>query len=272
VELCDVCDWFPLCDKRRREDDHLSLVAGITKLQRKELGSRQISSVGKLANLTLPPVPKFERIGDAALQRIREQAYLQVKGRTEGKIVHELLEPIEEQRGLAAMPLPSPGDIFLDFEAVPYAFETGLEYLMGMAFGPQQSGAEPSYESLWSFDPSAEKKTFEQFIATVMDRLKRYTDLHIYHYAPYEPSAVRRLAGRHAVCVEEVDRLLRAGVFVDLYRVVRQALRASVESYSIKQAEAFTQVLEHGSLSCCQSNWFETGQAVFLFHSRHPFL
>ena len=36
---------------------------------------------------------------------------------------------------------------------------------------------------------------------------------------------------------EEVDRLLRGGVFVDLYRVVRQGLRASVESYSIKKIE-----------------------------------
>jgi superfamily I DNA and/or RNA helicase len=43
VELCDVCDWFPLCDKRRRDDDHLSLVAGITKLQRIQLRAVQKS-------------------------------------------------------------------------------------------------------------------------------------------------------------------------------------------------------------------------------------
>src|SRR5690606_38854639 len=33
------------------------------------------------------------------------------------------------------------------------------------------------------------------------------------------------------------DRLLRGRVLVDLYRVVRQGLRASVESYSIKKLE-----------------------------------
>jgi predicted RecB family nuclease len=237
VELCDVCDWFPLCDKRRRNDDHLSLVAGITKLQRKELDSRDINSVARLASLTLPPVPKFQRIGDAALLRVREQAHVQVRGRTEGGMVHDLIEPIEEQRGFAALPLPSPGDVFLDFEAVPYAFDTGLEYLIGMAFVPEPPSTEPRYEPIWSFEPNAEKKAFEQFIATVMNRWKRYPDLHIYHYAPYEQSAVKRLAGRHGTCTEEVDRLLRAGIFVDLYRIVRQALRASVESYSIKQVE-----------------------------------
>jgi predicted RecB family nuclease len=142
VELCDVCDWFPVCDKRRRNDDHLSLVAGITKLQRKELVSRGINSMARLASLTLPPVPKFQRIGDPALLRVREQAHLQVRGRTEG-MVHKLLEPIEEQRGFAALPLPSPGDVFLDFEAVPYAFDTGLEYLIGLAFVPEPPSAEP---------------------------------------------------------------------------------------------------------------------------------
>ena len=34
-------------------------------------------------------------------------------------------------RGLAALPLPSPGDLFLDFEGDPFAFEQGLEYLVG---------------------------------------------------------------------------------------------------------------------------------------------
>ena len=71
-----------------------------------------------------------------------------------------------------------------------------------------------------------------------MDRRKQYPALHIYHYAPYEQTAIKRLAGRHGVCVDEVDELLRGGVFVDLYRIVKQALRASVESYSIKKIEA----------------------------------
>src|SRR5437870_3486886 len=61
--------------------------------------------------------------------------------------------------------------------------------------------------------------------------------MHIYHYAPYEPTAIKRLAGRHGTCVDEIDELLRAGVFVELYRAVKQGLRASVESYSIKRLE-----------------------------------
>jgi len=55
----------------------------------------------------------------------------------------------------------------------------------------------------------------------------------------YEPAALKRLMGRYATREEEMDRMLRAHLFVDLYGVVRQGLRASVESYSIKKLESF---------------------------------
>ena len=44
--------------------------------------------------------------------------------------------------------------------------------------------------------------------------------------------------GEHATREAEVDDLLRGEVLVDLYQVTRQALRASVPSYSIKEIEA----------------------------------
>jgi hypothetical protein len=62
VKLCDVCGWFSLCDKRRRNDDHLSLVAGITKFQCKESGLRDTNSVARLASLTLPPSQSFNAL------------------------------------------------------------------------------------------------------------------------------------------------------------------------------------------------------------------
>ena len=238
VALCDVCEWYSVCNDRWHKDDHLSLVASITRLQRKELVTRDIRTMTALGNVTLPLAPKPERIGDAALKRICDQARLQVKGRTENSLIYELLPP-EEGCGLSALPEPCPGDIFLDFESADYAFETGIEYLIGMVFLPDRDDLAPEYHPLWSFDPVAEKQAFERFIAIVMDRWKRYPSLHIYHYAPYEPAAIKRLAARHGTCIDEVDQLLRAKIFVDLYRVVRQSLRASVESYSIKKLEEF---------------------------------
>jgi predicted RecB family nuclease len=237
TEHCNVCSWDSLCDKRRRDDDHLSLVAGVTRNQRKALVAHDVTTVARLAGLNLPVIPRIDGIGNAALVRIHEQARLQVEGRGEGRVVYELLEPTVPDTGLAALPEPCVGDIFLDLEGDAYAFDQGLEYLFGVVTVPEEMGAEASYEAQWSFDRAAEKEAFGKFIAKVMERLSRYPEMHIYHYASYEPTAIKRLAGEHSVWADEVDHLLRAGIFVDLYRVVRQGIRASVESYSIKKLE-----------------------------------
>ncbi len=63
--------------------------------------------------------------------------------------------------------------------------------------------------------------------------------MHVYHYGANEPGAFKRLMGEYATREEEMDRMLRAGIFVDLHRVVKQGLRASVEEYSLKRMEAF---------------------------------
>src|SRR5207237_7485499 len=62
---------------------------------------------------------------------------------------------------------------------------------------------------------------------------------HVYHYAPYEPSALKRLMGEYATREEAVDNLLRRQVLVDLFAIVRQGLRISHPSYSIKNVEQF---------------------------------
>src|SRR4051812_20533260 len=43
VDHCDVCPWSSDCSRKRRADDHLSLVAGISRLQRRELEERGVS-------------------------------------------------------------------------------------------------------------------------------------------------------------------------------------------------------------------------------------
>src|ERR1051326_493852 len=83
------------------------------------------------------------------------------------------------------------------------------------------------------------KDSFREFHRKRVPTSREYPDMHIYHYGAYEETAIKRMTGRHATCADEVDEMLRAEVFVDLYRVVKQALRASVESYSLKKLEPF---------------------------------
>ena len=99
--------------------------------------------------------------------------------------------------------------------------------------------ASPRYLDIWATSQEAEKAAFERFIDLVIDRLDAHPEMHVYHYGGYEAGAIKRLMQRHGTCVDEVDRLLRGDVLVDLLNAVRQGVRASVESYSLKQIEKF---------------------------------
>ncbi len=248
---CDICRWWSACEKRRRADDHLSLVAGIRRMQMAELRRHDITTLTSLARVPVPLAFTPRRGSREALTRVREQARVQLRGRKEGGPYHELL-PLETERGLHRLPAPSPGDMFFDLEGDPFAgnprggagaitsiaqSEPGLEFLFGWAVRAETD--DWTYEGRWALNAEEEKSAFEAFIRTAMSRLERDPAMHIYHYAPYEPSALKRLMGKYAVCESEVDDLLRAGVLVDLYAITRQALLASVERYSIKDLEPF---------------------------------
>src|SRR5262249_39608869 len=115
VAHCDMCNWYGLCERRWRSDDHLSLVAGIQRTQRKELTAWGVSTLAALAAVPLP-LPRVPSRGSvAALERVREQARLQFEARAKGRPVYDLL-PLEKDQGLAALPVPAPLDLFLDLE------------------------------------------------------------------------------------------------------------------------------------------------------------
>ncbi len=130
---CEICLWAGRCDGQRRNDDHLSFVAGATKLQIEELKRQGIDTVAALAAMPLPLQWKPSRGARSTYERIREQARLQVQGREAGRILHEVL-PVEPGSASPLLPEPSPGDVFFDLEGDPFVGERGLEYLFGYAY------------------------------------------------------------------------------------------------------------------------------------------
>src|SRR5205085_11673882 len=83
------------------------------------------------------------------------------------------------------------------------------------------------------------QRMVEDLLGRIVEAWRADPGMHVYHYAAYEVSALKRLTGRYGTREAELDQLLRAGRFVDLYPVVRQSMRISRESYSIKKVEAF---------------------------------
>jgi predicted RecB family nuclease len=243
VEHCDICRWWKGCEDRRRADDHPSLVAGITRRQRDRLALAGVSTAAALA--ALEPAARIEGIDTAPLGRIREQARLQVAARASGVPSYELLFDADPGAGLERLPPPTPGDLFLDLEGDAFAFGTGLDYLFGwvelgepmIGWSSRTEAGPPRYHARWARTPAEEKSAFVALMNRIKHGRLEFPNLHVYHFGHREADALKKLSCRHGIKEDEVDDLLRQHVLVDLHAVVRQSLRASVESYTLKQLE-----------------------------------
>ncbi|HEY0744583.1 MAG TPA: TM0106 family RecB-like putative nuclease, partial [Chryseosolibacter sp.] len=157
-------------------------------------------------------------------------------GREQKRMLYHSI-PLEAGRGLHRLPEPNEGDIYFDIEGDPFYADGGLEYVLGYAVA--ENGTY-TYKRIWSSNRNEERQAFKEFMQFVTARWKRYPKMYIYHFAPYEPAAVKRLARVHALFEKEVDDLLRAERFIDLHAVFKESLLASVERYSLKELEKFT--------------------------------
>ena len=232
VTHCKICKWSATCQAIRENDDHLSQVAWIRRSQIERLNAGGITTVAGLAAAGDDRRPTG--MSPQTFGKLRRQASLQVRGRSNGPS-YELIEH-RSWEGFGLMPQPAAGDVFFDMEGDPL-FEPGrgLEYL----FGCWLPGDREPYKAFWGTTRAQEKRAFEEFVDFIMARRARYPQMHVYHYADYERSALRRLAQAHATREQEVDDLLRGEVLVDLFAVVRQSLVISESSYSIKRLERF---------------------------------
>jgi uncharacterized protein len=263
---CGLCDFRNLCKQQLRDDDNLVLVAG---LRRSHVDPLTAAGIPTLAELGRRPVGlAVDGLRAETVEGIRHQASLQLHFReTDEHRVDDL--PDEEGRGYRLLPAPDFGDVWLDLEGHPfYEPARGLEYLFGWCY--RDEDGQVRYEAAWAGDRDGEREIFERFVDWVVDRRRRYPGAHVYHYAAYERTALRRLMGEHGTREQEVDDFLRDDVLVDLYRVVKQALRASVESYSIKAIEALYDFVRTAEVSGGDEStvlfeqWLESGDDSLL--------
>ena len=222
-----ACFRCPLCAEQLRATDDLLLVAGMRVTQRDKLIDAGITTVAELADHT-GPVPD---LAPSTLGKLTAQATLQVRQRDTGVPQFEIVDP----QPLTLLPDPDPGDLFFDFEGDPLWTADGRDWGLEYLFGVLEAGG--NFHPLWAHNRVEERKALIDFLAMVAKRRKRRPNMHIYHYAPYEKTALLRLAGRYGVGEDEVDELLRSGTLVDLYPLVRKSIRVGAESFGLKALE-----------------------------------
>ncbi len=269
-EHCDVCRWRDLCAARWQQDDHLCQVANILKTHIRKLNAVGVNTLEALA--TLPAETKVPKVPVPVLNRLRHQASLQLRSRDTGKNIVELIVPdpvVPAEvglRGFSRMPEPADGDLFFDMEGNPLEVG-GLEYLFGLYYFEADKSV---FKPFWAHSRAEERIAFEAFMDFVTDHLAAYPDAHIYHYAPYEVTALRKLMGLHGTREAEVDNLLRGHKLVDLYQVVRESIRVSEPKYSIKNIEHFYRLARVGNVQnagasiVAYEKWKDTQDAQIL--------
>ena len=264
--------WASHAERELVTSDHLVQVAGISTGQIKKLQDSGITTFTALAETTLTSIPKLH---PDIFVRLREQARLQVKTRQRQT---ETLSPVRPSfevlaqpgegipQGLELLPPASPNDLFFDLEGYPLAEGgQGLEYLFGATL--LTPDGKPQFADWWAHNPAQEQVAFEAFIDWAYARWVADPSMHIYHYAPYEITAMKRLMGTYGSREKEVDDLLRHGVFIDLYQVVRQGIRLGEDSYSLKKVERLYMDARDGDVKTAAASivfyarWMESEQA-----------
>ncbi|GAA2532632.1 TM0106 family RecB-like putative nuclease [Microbacterium mitrae] len=234
-----ACGRCATCESEVIAHRDLLLVAGMRPVHRRLLRGAGMESIDALAAATTAP----EGMNPDVFASLRLQAQLQLQSPagvpSPGADADSHAVPQYEvvmAPALSSLPRPNPGDIFFDFEGDPLYTEGdgtmwGIDYLFGWV------DTSETYTALWAHSFADEKRALLTFLDAVAAMRSANPGMHIYHYAPYETSHLTAMAARYGVGEAAVDTLLRDGVFVDLYPIVKRAVRVGSRSYSIKKLE-----------------------------------
>jgi uncharacterized protein len=237
---CEFCEFAVVCETQWRDEDSLFYVAGIRATEVVDLEKADIVTLAALATATVDALAiRPERFG-----RLLTQAELQVEARTNvDRPPPFRLAPAGEDplwgHGLELLPEPDDGDVVLDFEGDPFwTVERGLFFLFGLIARDADGGW--AFGARWAHDRAGEERATSDLIAYLEQRRADHPGMHVYHYNHTERSALQRLAAEHGVGELALSEMVESGLFVDLLEVVRNAVQAGTESYSLKDIELLT--------------------------------
>ncbi|MBF6327232.1 bifunctional RecB family nuclease/DEAD/DEAH box helicase [Nocardia transvalensis] len=211
-----ACGHCPTCTAELVAGRDLLLVAGMRPGVRAQLRDAGITTVDRLAK------------ADAAVTGVAAQTFSVLRRQAELQLQRERTgEPVlmvTNAAALSALPVASPGDVFLAIEGAPAAV-VGVG--VAPARTPEGGGEEPAI-LFHAFDIRHDPAALLEFLA---DRQERHHELRIYHYRSSARELLAELCARCGVDEEIADDLL--GALLDLYPMVRAALLIGERSYEL---------------------------------------
>ncbi len=211
-----ACGRCTACTTELVTGRDLLLVAGMRPTVRAQLRDAGITTVDRLVQSDAA----VTRVATQTFAALRRQAETQVRSERTGNPVHVLTNAA----ALAALPVPSPGDVFLSLAGTP-ATVVGVGVLPAR---PPEESEEAAAILFHAFGLHDDPAALLEFLA---DRQQRHPELRIYHYRSPARPLLAELCARCGADEEISDDLL--GALVDLYPIVRSALVVGERSYDL---------------------------------------
>jgi predicted RecB family nuclease len=166
---CSTCQFQRMCRAQAIQEDHLSLLGGITPQEIRQFHNKGLFTINQLSYTFRP-----RRIRNRPSNYTRPHSFaLQALALRNRKIyVHET--PILPQ---------APVDIYLDIEGLP---DRNLHYLLGLVI---YDTGEVSHHSFWANNKDEEPAIFQQFLAL----LRQYPAFTLFHYGSYEAKYLQKM-------------------------------------------------------------------------------
>ncbi len=251
---CDMCVWLNHCYDVAQEQNHLSLLPGVTLNRYRHLDKLGLTTVETLARnqpATLAQASGFEL---KVAEKLVHQAQAKLSGIAIARTDANNCFPLTPES------LPSaPIELYFDIEAAP---DKDLVYLHGILVVDNENQTE-TFIPLVAREPESESNAWHQF----QHVMAHYPDSPIYHFCPYEAQTVRRLAERYGSIID-IDELLSR--FVDIHKRIVDAVTLPIESYALKHIARWMgfewrDSSANGAQSICwYDNWLSSQDEQYL--------
>ncbi len=209
-----ACGHCPTCTAELVTGRDLLLVAGMRPAVRAQLRDAGITTVDRLAAAD----SAVTGVAAHTFSALRRQAELQLQHERDGTAVYA----VTDAAALGALPLSSPGDVFLAVAGTPAA--------VGVGVAPAQTDDRPREDGAMLFHAFGLDEA-PALLEYLLDRQEQHPELRIYHYHTPARHLLARLCARYGADEQIIDDLL--GSLVDLYPILRSALLIGQRSYRL---------------------------------------
>ncbi|MFE4108232.1 TM0106 family RecB-like putative nuclease [Almyronema epifaneia] len=254
---CDLCHWFSYCHQEAKQQNHLSLIPGITPARYTHLQAANLTTLRDLSQAQPAQLASLPGFGEQVAEKLVHQAQAALMN----KAIARLSPHSPYGFPLAPEDLPTTEiELYFDIEAAP---DKNLVYLHGVLVVDRRRQSETFY-ALLAEDPDQEQAAWEQF----KNLVQQYPEAPIYHFCPYEAQTVKRLAEEFGTPLAEIQPLLNR--FVDVHKCFSEAVTLPIESYALKHIARWIgfdwrDAGANGAQSICwYDDWLTTGDRTYL--------